>query len=421
MRILVIFFLFFGLVSVSTPSAKAQSTYSNRSYTTRTYTPATRTVQPYQSVPQSPSYTSPSSFKFLPYWDEHNPMPALYAMQKSCALLADRNDNAPMSDKARWAGTVADWRAVCGSLEQAPLDKASVRKIIETLMSPVRLDSPDRTSRLTGYFEPTYEVRRYPSGAYTEPVPGVPNDLVKSGSQVYQVLANGRRRAYPPRAQINTSSLPAIAYAKPADVFFLQIQGSGRLRFPDGQDIRAAFAAHNNHTFRSTANYLTSSGRISAADANMDGIRRWMETASPYDVRAAMNHNPRFVFFKELPIGDMRDGPKGAQGIPLTGMGSLAVDTSIYPLGAPFFVNTNSPSLGGNWSGLLVSQDTGGAIKGVVRGDIYFGTGPDAGSRAGSMNSPGTMWILLPRRVAERMQNSAVSTETYSQLSGRTY
>jgi membrane-bound lytic murein transglycosylase A len=109
------------------------------------------------------------------------------------------------------------------------------------------------------------------------------------------------------------------------------------------------------------------------------------------------------VFFRELPEGDPSLGPAGAHNVPLTPFGSMAVDPDFHALGVPMYVQTRAPGLGGDWAGLLIAQDTGGAIKGPVRGDIYFGTGPDAGHRAGTMNAPGRKWVLLPRRVAEQL------------------
>ena len=117
-----------------------------------------------------------------------------------------------------------------------------------------------------------------------------------------------------------------------------------------------------------------------------------------------MNANPRFVFFSIEAEGDPALGPKGSLGVPLTPLGSMAVDTSLHANGVPMFVQTTAPGLGGSWSGLLVAQDTGGAIKGPVRGDIYFGTGPSAGAAADTVNAPGRLWVLLPRAVAERLR-----------------
>ena len=117
-----------------------------------------------------------------------------------------------------------------------------------------------------------------------------------------------------------------------------------------------------------------------------------------------MNANPRFVFFNLEPEGDPRLGPKGSFGVPLTPLGSMAVDLDYHAGGVPMFVQTPAPGLGGTWSGMLVSQDTGGAIKGPARGDLYFGTGAQAGASADTVNAPGRLWVLLPRAVAERLR-----------------
>ena len=144
----------------------------------------------------------------------------------------------------------------------------------------------------------------------------------------------------------------------------------------------------------------------------MAGIKAWMARSDPRRVREAMNANPRFVFFNLEPEGNPALGPKGASGVPLTPLGSMAVDLGIHAGGVPMFVETSIPALGGNWSGLLIAQDTGGAIKGAVRGDIYMGTGDEAGRAADTVNAPGRLWILLPRRVAGGLQPVARSSKT---------
>ena len=350
-----------------------------------------------------PSTTgAPQAYADLPGWSSSGLTPSLQAFKRSCARLSKRPKGDYVSANATWAGTVSEWLPACAALQRTH-DEPGARAAFETLFLPIEALSPDGASRFTGYFEPTYEARRSPVPPYTEPVPALPADLIPNGASPLQRQRNGKTRPYPAREEITRNGVTAIAYAHPSDVFFLQIQGSGRLRFPDGSTTRAVYAAHNGQPFRSTANWLMETGRISRGEANMQGIRAWMDRAGPTEARLAMNQNPRYVFFRAEPEGDPTLGPAGAQGVPLTPLGSMAVDTSIQPLGVPMFVQTTAPGLGGNWSGLLISQDTGGAIKGAVRGDLYFGTGPDAGARAGTMNAPGRLWVLLPRSVAERL------------------
>ncbi|WP_300391652.1 MltA domain-containing protein [Henriciella sp.] len=345
----------------------------------------------------------PAAFASLPGWASADVLPGLEAFRKSCAVFQRRDRSALLSQASPWAGRIEDWLPACATLDVA-MDEASARTVMQTLFQPVEIRSSDGESRFTGYFEPVYDARYYPQYPYTEPVPALPEDLVsEGGDNVYQRLSGGSRRPYPARAEITRNGVGPLAYAHPADVFFLQIQGSGKLRFPDGRVVKAAYAAHNGRPFRSTANWLYERGWISRGERSMQGIRAWMDRASPERVRQAMNANPRFVFFTLEETNASASGPKGAMTVPLTPLGSMAVDRSFHPLGVPVFVNTSAPGLGGDWAGLLNAQDTGGAITGAVRGDIYFGTGPEAGDRAGTMNAPGRLWVLLPRAVAARL------------------
>ena len=382
--------------------------------------PPVQPTLPRQMTYPAPVLTSPQAqtsdaFKYLPGWGSTTLEPSVSAFKRSCLALRKKSADAPLSSAAGWAGRVSEWLPACDALNNAQ-DDASAVAIMESLFVPIEVTSPDGKSRFTGYFEPTYEARRTPQYPFTEPVPAKPADLIPNGANPMQRLANGRQRAYPSRAAITAAGVTPIAYAHPSDVFFMQIQGSGRLEFPDGTSIRAAYAAHNGHPFRSTANWLLKRGKITSGQASMQGIRAWMDRVSPAEARQAMNANPRFVFFNALPIGDPRVGPNGAQSVPLTALGSMAVDTDIMPLGLPMYVNTTAPGLGGDWAGLLISQDTGGAIKGAVRGDIYFGTGVEAGRRAGTMNAPGRLWVFLPHDVAARLMAERMSAMQTSSI-----
>ena len=357
--------------------------------------------------PQAPVVT----YSALPGWPSADLAPGLSALRRSCAVFAERDPRSLLSQHALWAGTAADWQPACAALDVIA-DEASARAVIEALFTPVEIVDPAGAPRFTGYFEPTFEARLTPEFPFTEPVPAKPNDLISTSGQVLQTLPNGQTRAYPIRAEITRAGVRPLAYAHPADVFFLQIQGSGRLILPDGRTLRAAYAAHNGQPFKSTANWLIAKGWITRGEASMTGIRAWMDRTSPARARQAMNANPRFVFFKIQPEGDPNMGPNGSLGIPLTPLGSMAVDNSIHPSGVPMFVQTRAPGLGGDWSGFLVAQDTGGAIKGPVRGDIYFGTGDAAGSAADTVNAPGRMWVLLPRVLAERIRVSRETADT---------
>ena len=384
--------------------------------TTAPYSPPPQPVVQNQPQPApSPTQVTPQpvAFDSLPGWQEANLAPGLSALRRSCDVFSRRAPQSAVSSNAIWAGQIEDWIPACAALDVIG-DAQSARAVLQALFMPVEIVAPDGASRFTGYFEPTYPARLSPQPPYTEPVPGRPADLSVTSGKVYQTLPNGTRRSYPIRAEITRAGVIPLAYAHPADVFFLQIQGSGRLILPDGRTLRAVYAANNGQPFRSTANWLLERGWITRGEASMQGIRAWMDRTSPSRARQAMNANPRFVFFDVEPEGDPNLGPKGSFGVPLTPLGSMAVDTSLHAGGVPMFVQTDAPSLGGTWSGLLVSQDTGGAIKGPVRGDLYFGTGPQAGAAADTVNAPGRLWVLLPRAVAEqiRRKNTARASTT---------
>lgn len=192
-----------------------------------------------------------------------------------------------------------------------------------------------------------------------------------------------------------------LAWGRPIDVFFMQIQGSGRLVFDDGSQRRAAFAAHNGHPYVSIGRLLLDRGELPPGQASKQHIEDWLRRNGPAAWTPLFNENPRYVFFDLQDIPDPNAGPLGSQGVPLTPMGSLAVDPAFHAWGVPVFVR-GEVSGQGLWSGLLIAQDAGGAITGPVRGDLFFGWGYEAGETAGRQNSFARWHILLPERLAVR-------------------
>ncbi|CAN0421645.1 unnamed protein product [Scytosiphon promiscuus] len=188
----------------------------------------------------------PASFRELPNWDVAPIELPLSAFKRSCVKLQDRSAGDFMANVAPWAGYVAEWLPACDAVNDAQ-DDESARRILESLFTPVEISDPSGKSRFTGYFEPLYEARYTPTPPFTEPVPALPADLVPNGASPKQRLRNGALRPYPSRAEITTSGVSAIAYAHPADVFFLQIQGSGRLQIGDARVVRAAPVSHDVH------------------------------------------------------------------------------------------------------------------------------------------------------------------------------
>jgi membrane-bound lytic murein transglycosylase A len=180
----------------------------------------------------------------------------------------------------------------------------------------------------------------------------------------------------------------------PIDLFFLQIQGSGQVELADGGRVRINYADQNGHPYRSIGKWLIDQGELKAHEASMQGIKAWAR-ANPKRLQEMLNANPSLVFFRELAVEG--SGPQGALGLPLTPRRSIAVDPRHVPLGAPVFLDTTWPNEARPLRQLMLAQDTGGAIRGVVRADFYWGSGAEAGSLAGKMRQKGRMWVLLPR------------------------
>jgi membrane-bound lytic murein transglycosylase A len=226
-------------------------------------------------------------------------------------------------------------------------------------------------------------------------------DPALAGRTLVGRVRNGTMEPYPVRADISEDAAPILAWGNAADVFFLQVQGSGRLLFPDGTQMRAAFAAHNGHPFRSIGAELIRRGALTRDQASADAIKTWMANNGPDATRELINTNPRTVFFKLEPILSPKEGPKGGQGVPLTAGASLAVDSTLHPYGLPIIVDADAPVLSATDAQrqirrLVVTQDTGGAIVGPLRGDLFWGTGAAAGLQAGRVNHSARWWVLLP-------------------------
>ena len=289
-------------------------------------------------------------------------------------------------------------------------DEAAARQFFESAFVPHALASSESADSglVTGYYEPIIEGSRTQSALNRYPVFGVPDDLLvvdlaSVNPDVRNMRLRGRvegRRVVPyySRAEIESRAgafpAPVIAWTSdPVELFFLQIQGSGQVRLEGGERIRIGYADQNGHPFRSLGRYLIERGELTLEQASMQGIKAWA-AAHPDRMQEALNQNPSYVFFRELPVSD---GPIGALGVPLTPGYSIAVDRRFVPLGAPVYLATTYPLSEEPLQRLAAAQDTGGAIRGVVRADFYWGTGPEAGALAGRMRQKGRMWLLWPR------------------------
>ena len=353
---------------------------------------------------------SAMAYSDLPNWENADIQPGVTALLQSCGRKPPRFSKYGLGEEAE-----AAWVEACTALTFVSDAEPSTHKaVIEEYFAPFRFAAMAPSTKLTGYFEPMIKARRSPAPGFEEAVSAPPRSVVQADLSKFpedRASGQGGRKPgpHPARANIVDDPSRALGWAHPADVFYLQIQGSGRLQFPDGEVVRAAFAAHNGHPFKSIARYLIAEGEIEKSQAGMNGVRAWMDRAGESAARRAMNANPRYVWFEAQRIENPRLGPKGAALVPLTPMGSMAVDPAYHAYGAPIYIDSKIPSEPGDWQGdplhtLVVAQDTGGAIKGPVRGDLFFGLGHDAGSRASMMNHPMRMWVLLPKKAVEALQ-----------------
>jgi membrane-bound lytic murein transglycosylase A len=360
-------------------------------------------------------------FGELESWAQSDPRSALQAFRRSCVVLAAKSDDAPLG-AINYAGTAGEWRQVCNAAAVASTESPeAARGFFESEFVPYRVAPGSGAGLFTGYYEPTLRGSRTRHGPYQTPLYGVPGDLVNvdlglfrenlKGQRIVGKVTDGRLIPYATRAEIESAGFSAAApilfVDDPIDAFFLQIQGSGRVVLDDGTVVRAAYAAQNGRPYTAIGAILVRRGEMSLETVSMQSIRAWL-LEHPAEAPQLMNTNASYVFFAEQPIGDPVLGAAGAQGVPLTPEASLAVDPALHALGVPVWLETTAPDPDTTkpnriFHRLLVMQDTGGAIRGPVRGDVYWGYSADAGSIAGRMRSKGEMTVLLPRGVALRL------------------
>ena len=368
---------------------------------TPTGTPSGEPVTP----PAKP--LQPARWSDLPGWERDDLTAAWPAFLQSCRGLAS---------KPQWAS----WRAVCD--EARTLQNAgtsAIRRFFESRLTPYLATNPDGSTRglVTGYYEPLLRGSRTPTVKFAQPVLGVPPDLLTIDlGDVLPDLKNMRLRGrlvgnrvvpYYSRAEIVERKLANVYPDKvllwvddPVELFFLQIQGSGRVKLPDGSMVRLGYADQNGHPYKAIGRVLAERGDLPIEQASMQGIQAWAR-ANPSRLAELLNTNPSYVFFREMPRpANATDGPQGALGVPLTPGRSIAVDPRNVPLGAPVYLATTQPLSTKPLNRLVMAQDTGGAIRGAVRADFFWGFGADAGAQAGRMKQQGQMWVLLPTEMA---------------------
>ncbi|MFQ5957805.1 MAG: murein transglycosylase A [Alphaproteobacteria bacterium] len=358
-------------------------------------------------------------FDDLPGWNDDRQAEALVALRRSCERFAAQPDDRGVGADGL-AGTVADWRAPCAAAAAiADGDDAAARAFFETWFTPFRATAGrERDGFFTGYFEPLLAGARAPDRRYVTPIYALPPDLITvnlgefrpelRGERIAGRIEAGALKPYSDRAAIDAGALDGRATTlawvdDPVDAFFLHVQGSGRIRLDDGEMLRVGYAGSNGHAYVSIGRVLVERGALTAEEVSLDSIRAWL-AANPDEAGAVLAANPSYVFFRELEEGD---GPIGSQGAVLTPGRSLAVDPLHVPLGVPVWLDIMAPAPDPaapdrRVRRLVVAQDTGGAIKGPLRGDVFWGFGREAGSIAGRMKHPGRLYLLLPRAAVAR-------------------
>jgi membrane-bound lytic murein transglycosylase A len=362
--------------------------------------PACPVCPPVEQPPKPPAAAlAPAQWADLPGWPGQGAdrlAPAHAALLISCKTLHRQ----------------PHWRELCQRAKTVDsTDETRLRTWYETELRPWQLVNPDggHEGLITGYYEPVLQASRQRQGHYQHPIYGVPDDLIVVDlATLYPELKHMRLRGrlegrrllpYYSRGEWDTQASQrngnVLFWADdPLDVFFLQIQGSGQIVLDDGRRVRVGYADQNGHPYRSIGRWLIDQGELKAEQASMQGIRHWAQT-HPARLQELLEANPSYVYFRELPLDS--DGPPGAMGLPLTAERSIAIDPRHIPLGAPVWLNSTQPNSEQPLTRLMLAQDTGGAIRGPVRADFFWGSGAEAGSLAGRMRQKGRLWLLLPQ------------------------
>jgi membrane-bound lytic murein transglycosylase A len=347
-----------------------------------------------------PGISGAVSWRTLPAWDQDRHAESWPALLRSCEKLA-RQDRS--------------WEQVCAAAHglSDPSD-AQAREFFEEWFTPHKVRGAGWRNRglITGYYEPLLQGRFTPSEQFRFPVYARPKDLlIVDLSELFPELKDKRVRGklignkvvpYYNRQQIDTQQgllegQELLWVDDPVALFFLHIQGSGRMELADGRIVAVGYADQNGHPYRSIGRELIAMGELASEDVNMFSIRDWLRD-HPHRAEALFHRNPSYVFFALRPA--QQEGPVGSLNVPLTAQRSLAVDRNVIPLGVPVWLDTTRPGTNSEpYRRLVLAQDTGGAIKGAVRADLFWGRGVTAERMAGLMKQPGRIFVLLPKKL----------------------
>nr|VFK59240.1 MAG: membrane-bound lytic murein transglycosylase A [Candidatus Kentron sp. TUN]VFK62750.1 MAG: membrane-bound lytic murein transglycosylase A [Candidatus Kentron sp. TUN]VFK67824.1 MAG: membrane-bound lytic murein transglycosylase A [Candidatus Kentron sp. TUN] len=363
----------------------------------------------YPSEPK-PLALHPITYEELPGWETDRHGAILPVFLKSCQKITEHPPDRDFGSKAEM-GKVHHWISLCRDANRIdPSNHSQVRHFIENRFTAHAIEFDGRQDGLfTGYYEPELRGAVRPDAQFSYPILGRPDDLINvdlghfndkwRNRKIVGRLHEGTLVPYYNRTQIESGALnhrrlELLWVDDPIDVFFLHIQGSGRVRLPDGSSIRLGYAGRNGWPYTAIGRELVAEGKMTLEEVSMPTIRRWIE-ANPTAGLSLMRKNQAYIFFKIQESA----GPIGSQGVVLTPERSLAVDSDYTPLGALLWLSTNDPGTkpARKLRRLVVAQDTGSAISGAIRGDLFWGYGKRAAEKAGVMKEIGRYYILLPR------------------------
>ena len=356
-------------------------------------------------VPALPLFVK-SDFSKLPGWSTSDHKKFLEAFAEQCSA----NGNALAKRKGTPTGLLEACRKARQNMTGNALLPAQIWMEANFDVWQFQQEDGKKEGLLTGYFEPMLKGSRTAQGPYNAPLYGVPADLITVKlDDIYPELKGKRLRG---RLQGNTlvpffdraewerlgpdREQPIVWVNDKLDAFLLQVQGSGRVTLQDGSVIRLSYAEQNGHPYKSIGKVLVDRGELTAAQATIPGIRNWAK-ANPGKLEALLNANPSVVFFKENKVLRPQEGPVGAMGVPLTGGLSLAIDREKVPYGSPLWIESSNPVNNAAIAHGMLAQDTGGAIRGRIRADYFWGTGDEAGEAAGLTRQPLKMWLIWPK------------------------
>jgi membrane-bound lytic murein transglycosylase A len=327
-------------------------------------------------------------FDQLAGWSDDNVAAALPALFKSCAAIVTHGDGDALDPALKHGdfGTVGEWRALCGKAGELRADDTEVRRFFESNFTPLLAGNNGRADGLfTGYYEIALNGSRQQGGVYQTPLYGRPPDpKAYSHAEIAAGVLAGK-------------GLELVWVDDPVDAYFLQVQGSGIVRLAEDGTMRLGYDGANGRPYVAIGRLLVERGEVPLKEMTMARLHDWIATHGDAGT-ALMRENPSYVFFKEIP----GDGPYGSEKVVLTAGRSLAIDRHFLPMGLPIWLDATQRFLPGTIRRLVVAQDTGGAIRGPVRGDLYVGSGDSAGREAGALNASGRYYLLVPNEVAAR-------------------